>query len=303
MLKIIIQTIFPNNPFPPPILTLKTGDNMRGNVFFSVMICCYNSEKYLRETIDSVINQTYKNWEIVAINDGSTDKTEKILLEYKSKGVPITYFRQKNQGFAAARNKAMELSNGEWIAIIDHDDICLPKRLEIQASHIRENPSTKLFFANTVHFNDEGTEIRCQFDQFNPCELSLTKGKAINNLLAFGCFIDTEAVIFNKKAALSIGGFDTSYKSAVDYDFFLRIGAAFDLWASEEMVSKWRVHNGQASQRMGMIMFKESNRIFFKYFHFNNVTNKTRVRMILIFVKRCLKRFCLVEYLFIRLKR
>lgn len=254
------------------------------------MICCYNSDKYLRETLESVINQTYKNWEIVAINDGSIDKTEEILLEYKSKGVPITYFRQENQGFAAARNKAVELSKGEWIAVIDHDDLCLPQRLEIQANHIRENPSAKLFFANTVHFDDDGTEIRRQFDRLNPCELNLTKGKAMDSLLAFGCFIDTESVVFNKEAALSIGGFDTSYKYAVDYDFFLRMGSAFDLFGSEEMVSRWRVHNGQASQRMEMIMFKESNRIFFKYFRSNYVTNKTRVRMILNFVKRYLKR-------------
>jgi glycosyltransferase involved in cell wall biosynthesis len=264
---------------------------MLDNVFFSVMICCYNSEKYLRETIDSVINQTYKNWEIVAINDGSTDKTEDILLEYKSRGVPITYFRQKNQGFAAARNKAVELSKGEWIAVIDHDDLCLPQRLEIQANHIRKNPSAKLFFANTVHFDDHGDEIRRQFDRLNPCELSLTKGKAMNSLLAFGCFIDTEAVIFNKKAALSIGGFDTFYKYAVDYDFFLRMGSVFDLFGSEELVSKWRVHKNQASQKMGMIMFKESNQTFCKYYHHDGVSNKTRFRMILNFAKRYLKKF------------
>ena len=263
---------------------------MRENVFFSVMICCYNSEKYLRETIDSVINQTYKNWEIVAINDGSTDKTEEILFEYKSKGVPITYFRQKNQGFAAARNKAMELSKGEWIAIIDHDDVCLPKRLEIQVKQIRENPNAKLFFANTVHFDDDGNEIRRQFDRLNPCKLSLTKGAAMNSLLAYGCFIDTESVVFNKKAAMLVGGFDTLYKYVVDYDFFLRMGSKFDLFSGEELVSKWRVHKDQASRKMTSIMFNESNQIFYKYFHNNDITNKTRSKMVLNFVKRCLKK-------------
>ena len=263
---------------------------MRENVFFSVMICCYNSEKYLRETIDSVINQTYKNWEIIAINDGSTDKTEEILLEYKSKGVPITCFRQENNGFAAARNRAVELSKGEWIAVIDHDDICLSKRLEIQANHIRENPNAKLFFANTVHFDDDGNEIRRQFDRLNPCELSLIKGKAMNSLLAFSCFIDTESVVFNKEAAMLVGGFDTLYKYVVDYDFFLRMGSKFDLFSGEELVSKWRVHKDQASRKMTSIMFNESNQIFFKYFRSNYVTNKTKVRMILNFVKRCLKR-------------
>ena len=67
------------------------------DIFFSVMICCYNSEKYLRETLDSVINQTHQNWEIVIINDGSTDKTEEIILEYKNDGVPIIYFKSSQK--------------------------------------------------------------------------------------------------------------------------------------------------------------------------------------------------------------
>jgi glycosyltransferase involved in cell wall biosynthesis len=264
---------------------------MHDSIFFSVMICCYNSEKYLRETLDSIINQTYKNWEIVAINDGSTDKTEDILLEYKSKGVPITYFRQKNQGFAAARNKAMELSKGEWIAIIDHDDVCLPKRLEIQASHVRENPSANLFFANTVYFDDDGIEIRRHFDRFNPCGLNLTKGKAMNSLLANGCFVATQSVVFNKEAALSIGGFDTSYKFVVDYNFFLRMGSTFDLFGAEELVSKWRIHKDQVTQKMKTVNFNEGKQIIYKYFYFNGVTNKTRFRMILNLIKRYLKKF------------
>jgi glycosyltransferase involved in cell wall biosynthesis len=262
---------------------------MNDNILFSIMICCYNSEKYLRETLDSVINQTYKKWEIIAINDGSIDQTEEILLEYKNKGIPLTYQRQENNGFAAARNRALRLSRGEWIALIDHDDICLPTRLEIQANHIRDNPNAMLFFANTVHFDDNGTEIRRQFDRFNPCGLNLTKINAMNSLLAFGCFIDTESVVFNKKAALSIGGFDTSYKYVVDYEFFLRMGAVYDLYCSEELVAKWRLHQNQASRKMGMIIFKEANRNSFKYFQFNSVTNKTRIKMLFNFMKRCFK--------------
>ena len=112
---------------------------MNDDIFFSVMICCYNSERYLSETLDSVVSQTYKNWEIVAINDGSSDDTEKILMNYKNDGIPITYHKQTNQGFASARNKAIELAKGDWIAIIDHDDICLPNRLEVQIEHIKNN--------------------------------------------------------------------------------------------------------------------------------------------------------------------
>ncbi|SVC31736.1 uncharacterized protein METZ01_LOCUS284590, partial [marine metagenome] len=74
------------------------------------MICCYNSEKYICETIDSVIDQTYNNWEIIIINDGSTDKTEDLIFTYKQNNIPITYYKQNNKGFASARNKALELA-------------------------------------------------------------------------------------------------------------------------------------------------------------------------------------------------
>ena len=251
------------------------------DIFFSVMICCYNSEKYLRETLDSVINQTHQNWEIVIINDGSTDKTEEIILEYKNDGVPIIYFKQENQGFAAARNKAVELSNGEWIAIIDHDDVCFPRRFEIQADDIKKNADANLFFANTVYFTNDGVEISRHFERVNPCEMNLSKGNAMSNLLAYGGFIPTSSVTFNKKAALSVGGFDTSYRYVVDYDFFLKMGLKFNFCANEELVSKWRVHEGQLTQKIRPEISSEMRRIVCKYFFLDGVTNQARLKIVL----------------------
>ena len=93
-----------------------------------------------------------------------------------------------------------------------------------------------------------------------------------------------------KAAGKFIKGFDDSYKYIVDYDFFLRIGSKFGLFSGEELVSKWRIHKNQASQEMKTIMFDESNQIFYKYFYYDGITNKTRMKMVLGFVKRCLKR-------------
>jgi len=262
---------------------------MTNDILFSVIICCYNSGKYLRETIDSVVKQTYTNWEIIAVNDGSTDDTEEIILDYMHQGVPITYHNQENKGFAAARNKAIELAKGEWLAIIDHDDICLLDRLEIQSTHIRENPNAKLFFGNTIHFNDEGVEIRRQFDRINPCRLDLRAGKALNNLLIHGCFMASSVVVFNKEVALSIGGFNTEYKYVVDADFFKRMGSKYDIYAGEEIISKWRVHTNQATQKMESIIFKEGKQMFNKYFWFNRVTNRARFSMIFHLLKNYLK--------------
>ncbi|MBL7006843.1 MAG: glycosyltransferase family 2 protein [Spirochaetia bacterium] len=262
---------------------------MNNDIFFSVMICCYNSEKYLNETLDSVVNQTYKNWEILAINDGSTDNTEKILMSFKNKGIAIRYYKQKNKGFASARNKAMDLAKGEWIAIIDHDDICMPSRLEVQASHIKTNPEAKLFFANTIHFNNENPMIRHQFDRIKPYELDLRAEKVMNNLLRHGCFIDTESVVFNKKAALDIGAFNTSYKYVVDFDFFLRMGSKYDMFASQEIISKWRIHKQQATQTMRYVIHDERKKMFNEYLWFNGVTNKTRFAMLFNLVKNYIK--------------
>jgi len=253
------------------------------------MICCYNSEKYISETIDSIINQTYDNWEIIAINDGSKDNTEEIILNYKQQGVPITYYSQENKGFASARNKAMELAKGDWIAIIDHDDICLLDRLEIQSTHIRENPNAKLFFGNTIHFNNEGVEIRRQYDRVNPCGLDWRAGKALNNLIIHGAVMASSVVVFNKEAALSVGGFNTKYKYVVDADFFKRMGSKYDMYAGEETIAKWRVHTNQTTNNIDDIIFKEGNQTFIKYFFFEGVNNKARLSMILYLVRRYLK--------------
>ncbi|MBI28639.1 MAG: UDP-Glc:alpha-D-GlcNAc-diphosphoundecaprenol beta-1,3-glucosyltransferase WfgD [Alphaproteobacteria bacterium MarineAlpha5_Bin11] len=224
--------------------------NPSTDIFFSIIICCYNSEKYLKETIESIIEQTHKNWEIVAINDGSTDQTEKILLEYSTKNFPLIYRKQPNRGFAFARNEAIKLSSSEWIVIIDHDDICMPDRLEIHAKQIKQNPNSKLFFGDTIHFNNKNEIIRKNFDIFNFENINLNAGNASVSLLKEGCFIDSESVVFNKHAALRVGNFNTKYKYVADYDFFIKMGRIYEFNYTTQIVSKWRIHDQQATIKL-----------------------------------------------------
>ena len=238
---------------------------MKNDLFISVMICCYNSEQYLRETIDSVIDQTYTNWEIVIVNDGSTDCTEEIIFDYIEQGIPISYLKQENKGFGAARNKAIELAKGDWIAIIDHDDICMPNRLESQANDIINNPEAKLFFGNSIHINSKGDFINHQFDEINPLKFNFKKNIAADNLLKYGCFIDSETVIFNKDMANWIGGFNETYKYILDYEFFLRVAENHPLYCSDDILSKWRVHSKQATRYMGGIVLIEHIKLYWHY--------------------------------------
>ena len=218
--------------------------------YFSVIICCFNSEKFIRETIDSVIAQTFEDWEIVLVNDGSTDKTETIINEYLSKGININYFFQKNKGFANARNKCLELAKGEWIVIIDHDDICLPNRLKIHSNQILDNPNCGFFFGNTVHFSRQNEEIRKHFDIFNMEDIDLDQGNVSKSLINSGCFIDSESVMFKKEIALKNVKFNESFSYIADYDFFIRMGSYTNFSYTLDILSKWRVHKSQATESM-----------------------------------------------------
>lgn len=245
---------------------------MKKDIFFSFNICCYNSEKYIRETIDSIINQNYKFWEIVIINDGSTDNTENIIFEYLDKKVPINYFKQENKGFANARNKAIELSKHDWIVIIDHDDLCHQDRLEIHSEQIYNNPDCMLFFGDSIIFSDSNNHITNHFSRFNLNNISLLKGKAYQSLITEGCFIDSETVVFNKNASMKIGNFNIKYNYIVDYDFFLKMGMNYNFNYSKKILSKWRVHENQATNLLADIYKKEYILLLFDNISFNNST-------------------------------
>ena len=230
---------------------------MNDKIFFSFNICCYNSSLYIDKTIQSIINQTYKNWEIIVIDDGSTDNTKEIINNYIQQGVLIKYYKQKNKGFASARNKAIEMSSYDWIVIIDHDDICFNDRLEKHLQQIKAEPNTKLFFGDTIHINDKGDHIDTHFRKFNFSKIELDKISVANSLLYFGCFIDSESVMFDKKSAVKVGGFNEKYKYLADYDFFIKMGEKYKFSLTFEKLSYWRVHNAQATKKLKKIYNSE----------------------------------------------
>ena len=125
------------------------------NIFFSFVLCCYNSERFLSDTIKSINNQTFENWELVIIDDGSTDKTRNIVKKYQKKNRNISYYYKHNSGYADSRNLGTIKARGEWIVFIDHDDICMPKRLENQYKDIINNPDCVFFFSNAYLMNDK----------------------------------------------------------------------------------------------------------------------------------------------------
>jgi len=112
----------------------------------SVIIPIYNAERYLSETIESVMAQTYSDWEIVAVDDGSTDKTPEILKDHEKKlSKKLCVITQKNSGVSIARNTAIAAARGEYIAFLDHDDLWLPEKLEKQVKLLDSNKKLGLW--------------------------------------------------------------------------------------------------------------------------------------------------------------
>lgn len=110
------------------------------NELVSIITPTYNCAKFIGETIESVLSQTYTNWEMIIVDDCSTDNTEEVVNKYSKKDKRIQYYRlENNSGAAIARTKAMELSNGKYMAFLDSDDLWYPNKLEYQIKYMKDN--------------------------------------------------------------------------------------------------------------------------------------------------------------------
>jgi len=110
-----------------------------GSKLISVIVPCYNQAHFLSETLDSMVNQTYSNWECIIVNDGSTDNTEEVALSYVERDKRFIYYRQENRGLSSARNAGLNMAKGSFIQFLDSDDILLQSKLEKQINIMVDN--------------------------------------------------------------------------------------------------------------------------------------------------------------------
>tara|TARA_B100000989_G_C19531814_1_gene470450 strand:- start:2639 stop:3457 length:819 start_codon:yes stop_codon:yes gene_type:complete len=262
------------------------------DIFISIIICCYNSEKYLLETLNSIKNQTYNNFEIIIINDGSSDSTEEIILDFKSKEseLDINYFSNSNAGLASSRNYAILKSKYDWIALIDHDDLWSKTKLEVQVNEIKLNNDSQLFFSDfNIKQNEKILYSRFQIskdkDNFNPKNLNLSNKNAFFNLIKYGCFIGSSTVIFNKKVFKKAKYFNSKYKFICDYIFFLDVSYNFDIYCSNHILSYWRSHDQQATFKMKKIYYNEMFNFYFDNYFNNRLNMKVKINILFMHVR------------------
>lgn len=163
----------------------------------SVVMCCYNAEKYIAETIESVLNQTYTNFEFIIWNDGSNDGTEQIVKSYKDHR--IRYFYHNNLGLGNALNLACSEVRTEYIARIDADDICMADRLDMQLHFLKSHPLYVLVSSSVYYIDEEGNVLGRSFPY--------TWNHVLKNKLLLGSPISHPAVMFKRDAYLKTGGY------------------------------------------------------------------------------------------------
>jgi glycosyltransferase involved in cell wall biosynthesis len=201
----------------------------------SVIIHTYNNEKFIAETVESVLNQTYKDYEIIVVDDGSVDGTRDALLPYMQE---IRYHYKENGGIASAKNAGISLSQAEFIAFLDHDDLWVPDKLKLQMESFNENPQVGLVYAKYTSFRD-GKELRTKPEKGY-------SGWIFKELLAKS-FVQTSTVVVKRECLNAVGPYDESFSLGDEYDMFLRIAKKFQCGFIDKGLTRYRVHDTNAS--------------------------------------------------------
>lgn len=233
----------------------------------SVIMNCYNCEKYLQEAIDSVYAQTYRDWEIIFWDNQSTDNSAVIARRYDGK---LKYFLgQYFLPLGAARNEAIKKASGEYIAFLDCDDLWLPEKLEKQLNYLESNKDIGLIYSD-CYYNVNGKIIEnTSFNNVKPF-----KGNVFDELLC-NYFAPFLTVVIRKTALDKVGVFDSQYNIVEDYDLLLRIAEYYSFDFLKQPLAVYRIHDGNTSKNIKMTVGEYLK--LMKYWLFRKPTLKKRL--------------------------
>lgn len=213
----------------------------------SIVIPAYNASKYIRQTLDSVQAQTFTDYEVIVVNDGSSDREEleRLLREH---AVPIIYLTQENRGVSAARNAAIKVARGKFYAQLDADDQWKPEYLAVQLDILTGDPSISLVYPNALII-DDASEVGLEFMKACPSNGEVT----FESLIDQTCIVMT-CVTARMEAIRNAGLFDETCRSCEDFDLWLRIAKQGRIVYHRQILALYRRHeNSLSSDRVWMV--------------------------------------------------
>jgi glycosyltransferase involved in cell wall biosynthesis len=217
---------------------------MERNPTVSVVIPSHNMGDILPDAIESVLKQTYKDYEIIVIDDGSEDSTREIVEKYC--GMGVRYYYQKNSGVAAARNSGIQRSKGYFVAFLDADDLWMPKKLELQMKAIQELNVGAMgcgySFVDCTSGHHYSEIVRKNF----PNRETLYKNLCISQIIP-AC---SSGILIKKDYFRVVGYFNEALMIAEDWELWLRIAKTYDIKFVEQPLVLLRVNHGKPSYRV-----------------------------------------------------
>ena len=243
---------------------------------------CYNGEKYIREAVDSVINQTYENWELIFWDNQSSDSSAKLFLEYDDCRLKY-FYAQKHTELGDARVEAMSKAKGSWVGILDVDDIWCKEKLEYQVDIINKSLNDGvelgLVYGKVLEINERGVEVG-ELSHINYKNKILPNGMILKELLLKGNFIMSPSILFSMNAFKQIGGFPIGYLNASDYYISCAISSIYRVGVVNKYVAKYREHQNNLTLNQKVIAFEEQLMIFNKWVKYVDVDDLQKIKRI-----------------------
>lgn len=214
-----------------------------------IIMPAYNAAKYLPAAIESVMAQTYEDWRILLVDDGSTDKTEELIEPIRQQlGPRLKYIKQENRGLPAARNAAIHHSSAEFLALLDADDVWLPNRLSDSLDCFKDHPSVGLTYGLITRIDADGNIL-----QTFPGNPKHAAGKIAPYIYMRKVELPCPTITFRKKCMDEVGLFDESMRATEDRDLWLRIALRHDIGVVPNVIAYYRTSPSSMSadpQRM-----------------------------------------------------
>ncbi len=203
----------------------------------SIITPVYNGEKYLRQAIESVLNQTYHHWELVIIDDGSTDNTDSIIKSYDDPRIKYTY--QENRGQAAALNHGLNLALGDYVTTLDADDWYPPNSLGDRVEFLNHNPNFGAVYGDGNYCNEVGENL-LKFSEHMPNGIS----GDVYDMLIVSPFYGTGATVLIRKSTLDQNKivYDETIFWCQDWDFYIRVAANATFGYVNTITIQYRLH-------------------------------------------------------------